>query len=270
MTTQLDAPPIPDTPTAPEPEETEGRALFIEPTMGDRAARRADPARDMPVTPDAPYGWMTDPKTGEVRPRKTAGRQLVAPKGKRARKPPPEPPRNRAANKPRTAPPPPAALPAGPVAAADHARQVDGLLQFTWTAVAAMPPAAPGTKVLGMDMGALSIRARAGVAVMMHHRAELAYAGGAIADHVPLIARGVEAMSREDGAAWVFPVMMTLIPFATAMAEIARRPLAELAPLAQETTDQFRAMAKAQMDAAAAQAAAAQQNGHAAPAPLAA
>ena len=55
-------------------------ALFQEPAPAapapDEAAAAAVPDPDAP-TPDAPYGWTTDPATGVRRPKKTAGRRKV-------------------------------------------------------------------------------------------------------------------------------------------------------------------------------------------------
>lgn len=255
----IDAPPATD---APAPD---AGPLFVQPTAADREPRRAEPPRDMPHDPEAPYGWMRDPKTGETRPKKTAGRQKVE-TGKR--KAAPAPPKRRASNVARVARPPAEMTPVGaaPVAAADHAEMVGGLVDMAWMIAAALPVPKPSTTPKRFDMSGLSIRLRATAYILSEHKPALAQQGGTIADHVDSIGRGVEALSAKDGKAWVFPVALGLLPFAAAMGAIWRAPLAEIAPLAEATTQQFRALAEselARVQAAQQQAAAEQANGRA-------
>lgn len=222
-----------DTLAPPDEREDQGDApaLFIEPSATAREARRAAaPPRAIPHDPEAPFGWMVDRATGERRPRKTAGRQV---KGRGKSTPPPK---KRAANAPRVAPPPPGAAPV----ASSHAAQAGMLLDMVWMTAAGIPTPPPGARVFGVDVHGVSIRSKASAAILAHHKPAVASSVGAIADHVPLVARGIEAASRDDGPAWVFPVMFALVPFVGQMAAMWRAPLDQIAGLAAQTDAQFR------------------------------
>lgn len=199
----------------------EGPALFIEPDAAANEARRAAaPPRPMAADPEAPYGWMVDPVTGEKRPRKTAGRQKAGGRGKST-----PPPKKRTANAPRVARAPQPAAGPPPVAGANHAQQVATLLDMAWMTAAGIPTPPLGARVLGVDVHALSIRSKASAAILVDHRTALAQSVGTIADHVPMIGRGLDAASRDDGPVWIFPVMFALVPFAGQMAAMWRAPI---------------------------------------------
>ena len=212
-------------------------ALFIEPSATAHEARRAAaPPRAMPHDPEAPYGWMVDPKTGERRPRKTAGRQVKSGRGKST-----PPPKKRAANAPRVARPAPDASAPAPIGSS-HAAQAGMLLDMVWMTAAGIPTPPPGARVFGVDVHGVSIRSKASAAILAHHKPAVAQSVGTIADHVPLVARGIEAASRDDGPAWVFPVMFALVPFVGQMAAMWRAPVDQIAGLAAQTDAQFRAI----------------------------
>lgn len=227
-----------DTLAPPDGREDQGDApaLFIEPGASAREPRRAAaPPRAMPADPEAPFGWMVDPVTGEKRPRKTAGRQKA---GGRKSTPPPK---ARRANAPRVARPATAG-PAAPPVGSSHAAQTGMLLDMVWMTAAGIPTPPPGARVFGVDVHAVSIRSKASAAILAHHKPAVAQSVGTIADHVPLVARGIEAASRDDGPAWVFPVMFALVPFVGQMAAMWRAPIEQIAELAATTDAQFRAI----------------------------
>jgi len=237
MTATIEAPPeVID--QADAADQGPAPALFVQPDAAAAAPRRAAaPPRPMPADPEAPFGWMVDPRTGEKRPRKTAGRQKTAGRGKAT-----PPPKKRATNAPRVARPagPDGAPP--PMAASSHTTQAGMLLDMLWMTAAGIPTPPPGARALGVDVHAVSIRTKASAAVLAHHKPAVAQSVGTIADHVPMIGRGIEAMSREDGAAWVFPVMFALVPFVGQMAAMWKAPIDQIAGMAAQTDATFRAM----------------------------
>lgn len=218
--------------------------LFVEPSASDRAARTTTPdaPRPMGPDPDAPYGYMIDPKTKQARPRKTAGRQV--PGGKQV-----PAPKARPANKPRTAPAPPAAgEPAlSPVAPASHAEQVAGLVDGLWMLAAAIPMT--DGNLLGMNVRPVLVRAKAQAEILQQQKQSFSQGLGMMADHVPVVARGVEFMAREDGPAWWLPAMMLIVPFVMQTSEMWRAPIAEIEGLAATTDAKWNAVAQGQQAA---------------------
>jgi hypothetical protein len=159
------------------------------PEPSDAKARVAD---DKPLTtdPDAPFGYMRDPKTGETRPRKRPGRQKV----KADPKPPP------AAHKPRTD-----KLPATPAEPEDYGKRAAEFLQGLWML---MPPVAG----LPMIPEALSVRVKAQAAILDANLGNLAHSMKIAADNNETVATFLVRMT-SGGASWILPAMGGLIPF---------------------------------------------------------
>lgn len=222
------------------PAANDAPPLFIQPTAADAAPRTGPPAppvkppKPVTVDPEAPYGWMTDPITKEVRPRRSAGRQS---KGGTAKKVA-APPAKRAANQPRIAPPAPGSD--SPIEPANHAEQVSQIIDGLWMMVAGIPK--NEMKGFGIDFGALTVRAKAQAAVLADQKPSLSQGIGMIADHVPMVASGVEWLTKDGGPGWIIPAAMVLIPFAAASAAIWRAPLAEIEALAERTDNQWAAL----------------------------
>lgn len=215
--------------------------LFVAPDRADKAVRKAAPdePKPVPADPSAPFGYMKDPRTGEVRPRKTAGRQPKQAKSIAA-------PKARAANKPRIAADAPAEL-APVVTPADHAAQVGSLIDGLWMVAGAIP--ATDAKVFGVDIGALAVRAKATATVMQQQRASLSQGLGKMADNVEFIGKGVEYLAKDGGPGWVIPAALMILPFVGAMGQLWSAPIEQIKPLADQQAAEFRHFCEAQAPA---------------------
>jgi hypothetical protein len=191
--------------------------------------------------PEAPFGWMVDRRTGERRPKKTAGRQMPARKQVPA-------PRKRNANRPRIKPPTSDtdALPPAPIAVADHASQVADLIDGVWMVAAAASTPKPDTRVLGVNVYGLAVRVKAQASLLGDHKPALAQTIGTMADKVPKVGRAVEWLAREDGPGWILQGMMILIPFVAQTQAMWRMPVDELAPIAAQVDRQFEQIVRSQ------------------------
>lgn len=196
-----------------------------------------------PASPEAPFGWMKDRKTKEVRPRKTMGRQVKG--GKPAASV--APPANRAAAKPRTAPAPAA------LSEAERTKQAAGTLGAVWYLAAMMPSPPEGKKVAGRDLAALDTRIKASAALLQDHTPGLSAAAGMAAKHSTPVARVLDSLSSTDGPAWVIPVLMAVVPFAGAMAALWKAPIEQINHLAARTRDQAAAIRQGPAEAVAAE-----------------
>jgi hypothetical protein len=215
-------------------------AVFVQPSTADNAARRVDP-RAMPHDPDAPFGWMVDRRTGERRPKKTAGRQMPARKQIPA-------PRKREANRPRVKPAAHDELsaPIAPVAAADHASQVADLIDAVWMVAAAATTPKPAARIWGVNVYALAVRAKAQAALFAEHKPALAQTIGTIADKVPKVGAAVDWLAKEDGPGWILQGMLILIPFVGQSQAMWTQPVDQLAPIAANMDRQFAQIVQSQ------------------------
>lgn len=180
-----------------------------------------------PASPEAPFGWMKDRKTKQIRPRKSAGQIR---NGKPAASV--APPANRAAAKPRTAPAPAA------LSEAERTKQAAGTLGAVWYLAAMMPSPPEGKKVAGRDLAALDTRIKASAALLKDHTPGLSAAAGMAAKHSTPVARVLDSLSSTDGPAWVIPVLMAVVPFAGAMAALWKAPVEQINHLAERTRAQ--------------------------------
>jgi len=211
--------------------------LFISPTAADNAPRIAKGQPTMPVDPEAPYGWMTDPKTGERRPKKSPGRQTAKSATKAA-----TPPANRRANKPRTV--------SGTVEKASertYRQKVSELTDTVWMVTAAVPIA--DAKILGRDIRPVAVRAKAQGALIREQKPALIEGVAAMAEHSSVVARGLDWLSSDGGPGWLIPACMALIPFAVQSAALWRGPIEQAEPLAARSAAEFAELAHAMMAA---------------------
>lgn len=194
---------------------------------GDSKPRAITAAKDDPVTnPEAPYGWMKDPKTGESRPRKRPGRQARSDTA-----PPPGRPSN--ASRERQAPP-------SAKKSVDYRKPLMDTVEGFWMILAAIPSSDKPTKVAGIDVHALTIRAKAQAAVLEDNAGQLVNAANMVAQHNDAFARGVEKWTSSTGPAWIMPAMMTVLPFVVASAQVWRVPVeGDLTLLAKQTEAKF-------------------------------
>lgn len=212
--------------------------LFIQPSAADKAPRKAPGAptvKPMPADPEAPYGWITDPITKEVRPRKTAGRRAKgAPKPVAA-------PKARAAAKPR-ATPPPAGITAPVTAVQDinHAEMVGDIVDAAWMIAASVPMPKPGRKLFGLKVYEYAIRAKAQASVLKQERDTLAMGVGQLADHVPAVSKAVQWLGREDGPTWMLTAAALLSPVVASSSAIWSMPIAEVETIAANVDTEFK------------------------------
>jgi len=238
MTVTIEAPPGADV----SRETSQDRPLFVAPNADDKAPRRAESPRPIAHDPDAPYGYMTDPRTGEVRARKTAGRQS-------ARKTPA--PRKRPANRPRVAPKPATPStdlePVAPVGPPNHREQVGEVCGGVWMVTSSIPtPNPPGRRFLGINLRNLVVRLKVQGHVIGANRDQLAQHVGTMADRIPQVARGVEWLTDENGWGWMIPTLFGLVGFVGQSQAAWQSPIAELVPIAEQVDQQFAEVIKTQ------------------------
>jgi hypothetical protein len=206
----------------------------------DTKARTATPDKSPTVNPEAPYGWMVDPVTGETRPKKRPG------KGKTA-----QAPRERAATKPRAAK-------TVPSTNTDYRGQVMALLDGVWTLAASVPSPDPGTTILGRDLTNPVTRVKAQAAIMKDNGQGLVNGIGIMAQHSAPVRNFITKAGDESGPAWILPAMMAMLPFVAQSVTMWKSPLdATVIQLAARTDNEFdelvkgaMAQAQAEMDSA--------------------
>jgi hypothetical protein len=197
------------------------------------AADRKPRAITAPVTnPEAPYGYMTDPKTGETRPKKRPGRQSATGKSE-------PPPRQRPANEARQAIPGSTAK----KTTQQTAKEVNELLQGVWLLLAAVPEAdakIPGTK---HTIKALSIRTRAQASILEDNSEGVTKGLVIMSQHSKPVAKFLARAGDESGPAWILPAMMAMMPFAVQSAAMWNAPAAgDVEKLAKRASDTLDAM----------------------------
>lgn len=224
-------------------------AEIVTPDPEDKKTRAALPAGKPPVTdPEAPYGWMTDPKTGERRPKKRPGKQ--------SKNQPPPP--GRKTNAARSAPKGSTGTPKAP---ADYSQPVFELINGLWMLGAGVPTVE--NKVFGYDLKPLTIRVKAQAAILKDNAVPITKGVNLMAQNNDAVRRGVEKLTSDgDSPLWVLPAMFALLPFVAQSAAMWRAPVAgDVELLAKRTENEWEdfmgaAMREAQAEAqAAAQAA---------------
>jgi hypothetical protein len=200
------------------------------PDQADNKPRTAAVAKPPVVDPEAPYGWIRDPKTGETRPKKRPGKQARAQ---------PAPP-NRAATSARDRP-----APAKPKAK-DYSEPLTDTIQGFWMLLAGIPTPDKPVKLAGVNVQALSIRAKAQAAVLEENSGNLVAAVNLVAQHNKQVQREVERWTADSSPAWVLPAMMAILPFAVQSAQVWRVPVAgDLTAMAKQTDAKFEELVKA-------------------------
>ena len=205
---------------------------IVTPTADDKKPRTEARAakQDKPVVadPEAPYGWMTDPKTGERRPKKRPGRQK--PGGTTT-----EAPRDRATNRTRKTKPTVTRKSQG-----EYAKPVGDLLEATWMVLAAAPEL-PAKKVLGVDLATITTRLHAQASIIKDESGGLVNGITAMAAHNDTVAKAVDKLSEESGPAWILPAMFALLPFIAQTAAMWKAPVAgDVTVLAKKTESEWK------------------------------
>ena len=201
------------------------------PDAADRKPR-AVAAPKTPVTdPEAPYGWIKDPKApGGKRPKLRPGKQA------KSEPPPRERPTNRARSAPKGT-----TAPDGAKITAD----VTALVQGTWLLLAAVPESEfkiPGTKMTVSDV---SVRTRAQAAILEDNGESIVRGLVMTAQHSPTVAKVIAKAGEESGPAWIIPAMMALMPFVVQSAAMWNAPAAgDVARLADRTKSELDSMLK--------------------------
>lgn len=204
----------------------------------DNKARTGKPDKPVTVDPDAPYGYMKDPKTGETRAKKRPGKQSTTTAA----------PRERASNKTREAK-------SLPTSTTDYRQSVMQLLDGVWTLAASVPEVDPGTKVMGFDLRSPAIRVKAQAAIMKDNGQGLVNGIGIMAQHSAPVRNFITKAGDDTGPAWILPAMMALLPFVAQSAAMWKAPvMGAVEELAHRTTAEFDelikgAMAQAQAEA---------------------
>lgn len=210
-----------------------------EPTTAERPKPDAADRKPRAITskppvadPEAPYGWIKDPKApGGKRPKLRPGKQAKTE----------TPPRERPANRARSAP-------KGTTTATDTgkiAADVTALVQGTWLLLAAVPEAdfkIPGTKMTVSDV---SVRTRAQAAILEDNGESLVKGLVMTAQHSPTVAKILAKAGEESGPAWIIPAMMAMMPFVVQSAAMWNAPAAgDVAKLAERTKSELDSMLK--------------------------
>lgn len=216
--------------------ETTGPDVLT-PDASDKKTRRD---QGPPADPEAPYGWMNDPKTGERRPKKRPGRQ------KNNVSAPPTRPNNKA----RTEPPPAAAAGDGDKLR-DYSGPVSELCQGVWMLLASVPD----TKIKfgKIDLAEISIKAKAQASILKENGDGVIKGTNMIAQHNPGFRRALDKLSEETGPMWALPAMFLLMPFVGQSLALWRAPVAgDVTLLAKKTEKEFDDLMNATMRQAAA------------------
>jgi hypothetical protein len=202
--------------------ETATGPEVLTPDAADKKTRKADGTT---TDPEAPYGWMKDPKTGETRPKKRPGKQ-----GSKTAEPPPTRPTNKARTRTRPA----SSAPGG----GDFAKPIGELCQGVWMIFAAVPDVS--MKLGPVDLHAISTRLKAQAAVMNDNSDGLVNGLNMVAQHNETFRKGVNKLADESGPAWILPAMMVLLPFVGQSVAMWRAPIAgDVELMAKATEAQF-------------------------------
>lgn len=214
---------------------TEPSPDVLTPDADDKKTRKADKS---PVSdPEAPFGWMKDPKTGETRPRKRPGKQSSGAKT--------EPPPRRAATKARSAPAPARA-------AQDYAGAIGELAQGVWMIMAAVPTV--DQKVGKINLADVSTRFKAQASILKENGDGVVKGLTMMAQHNAQVRAGIDKLSSETGPAWILPAMMLMLPFVGQSAAMWRAPVSgDVTLLARRTEKEFDDMMNSAMRDAAAE-----------------
>jgi hypothetical protein len=206
-------------------------------TAADNKPRTVKPDKPPVVDPEAPYGWMPDPKApGGKRPKKRPGKQAKTV----------TPPRSRPANAARQTKAP---------ATADFTKPVMELLDGLWTLGAGLPVPEPGFKVAGVGLYNPSIRLKAQMAILKDNGAGVVNGVAIMAKHSEPVRNFITRAGDESGPAWVIPAIMALLPFAVQSASMWKAPVAgEVEKLAKRTEAEFDELVKGAMAQAQAEA----------------
>jgi hypothetical protein len=199
------------------------------PVASQADARVRSAPKPVVADPDAPFGYMKDPKTGEVRPRKRPGKQV---------KSAPAPP-SRPSNAARTAP---------STGKKDYTGPLSDTVQGLWMILAGIPTPEKQVKFGGLDLQAASIRMKAEAAILEANGTRVVHAVNIMAQHNKQVAKGIEKWAADTGPAWVLPVMMTLLPFAVQSASVWNAPVeGDITLLAKSTEAKFDELVKGMM-----------------------
>jgi len=197
----------------------------------DKKARtaQAPKASKTPTTdPGAPFGYMKDPKTGEVRPKKRPGKgpSTTAPA-----------PKDRPGGQARTRPATPSKK--------NYAQDVTALCESVWMLAAAVPEVKPGTKVLGRDVHDLTVKIHAQAELVNTESDSIVRGLVIMAENSAPVAKGLDKLSAENGPAWVLPAMFALLPFVAQSVTMWKSPVAgDVEALAVQTTTKFNMLIK--------------------------
>lgn len=188
---------------------------------------RAATVPKSPVTdPDAPFGYMTDPVTKQVRPRKRPGKQ--------AKSAPAPPSRPSNASRQR------AAAPGEGKAKKNYTAPLTETFQGVWMLMAGVPTPKGEVRVLGVDLQSASLRLKAQASVLEDNGERLVSSINMMAQHNAQVARGIEKITADSGPAWILPAMMALVPFAVQSAAVWTAPVENgIRELAEKTEAQF-------------------------------
>lgn len=207
----------------------------VKPEAADRKTRGAAPPKSPVADPEAPYGWMTDPKTGEKRPKKRPGRQSKTV----------PPPRERPANTTRGK--------AAPPKSRDYTGPVSELTEAMWMIMASVPVI--DTKVAGVNLKIAAVKTKAQAAILKDNAAGVVQGVTIMAQHNTAVAGGLDKLTSESGPAWILPAMFALVPFVAQSAAMWRAPVAgDVEKLAKRTEAEWDQMIHGAMADAAAEA----------------
>jgi hypothetical protein len=197
----------------------EGDPIDLEHVEREFAAAMAAPGPDEPEAP-APPDIGSDP--GAPFGRRVDG----TPKKGRGGRPPKEPARTRAALTP---PEKPAKGKGDPGTARDYSQALSEFTEVIWLALAGLP--IPGDEQ--------RIRCRVQAAVLKENRAGLVGGVNIMAQHNGIVRWGVEKLAT-GGAAWIFPAVIALMPFAVQTSMLWRVPVnGDMEKMASKTEDEF-------------------------------
>jgi hypothetical protein len=196
-------------------------ADVLTPGPDDKKTRRTD---QVTADPEAPYGWMIDPKTKERRPKKRPGKQS------RSEQAPPTRPANRARSEP-----PPAG---SGDSLKDYSGPVSELCQGVWMVLAAVPDV--NFKLGKIDMHEVGVKAKAQAAVLKENGDGVIKGVNMIAQHNATFRAGLDKAAADAGPLWVLPAMFVLMPFVGQSLAMWRAPVeGDVALLAKKTERDF-------------------------------
>ncbi len=198
------------------------------------------PRKTTVVDPDAPHGRADDGTPHAPYGIGKNGRPRIKPAG------PGRAPRGDDA--PRVAAAPAAAPAALAGGAKDWSKDLDDLADGFWMVLSGLPA-----------RGALKVKLHAQAALLDRSKPGLVRAGNIAAQHHDPTAQLIEKLT-SGSAAWMLPVMFATAPFVASSVAMWKTPAAELAELAEQNEQKFKAvMGAAVLEAAAAEAYAAQE-----------